>query len=117
MPESIYKLCVYVPEEHAERVKEALFNAGAGRIGNYDRCCWQITGTGQFRPLPGSNAFIGDVGHTETVVELKIELVCAGECLEAALAALLAAHPYETPAFEYWPVNYALPPTGLTPGS
>jgi len=52
-----YKLEVYVPLTHAEELKTALFDAGAGRIGNYDCCCWQSVGTGQFRPLAGSNAF------------------------------------------------------------
>ncbi len=55
----MYKLCYYVPESHLEVTKQAIFDAGAGRVGNYDCCCWQVRGQGQFRPLPGSQPFIG----------------------------------------------------------
>jgi len=106
-PPSLYKLCFYVPATHVEEVKEAVFAAGAGRIGDYDKCAWQTRGAGQFRPLPGSNAFIGQVGTVERVEEYKVEMVCAGDSIKAAVAALIQAHPYETPAFEYWPVNQA----------
>ena len=103
----LYQLCFYVPESHADVVKDALFAAGAGRIGNYDCCAWQTRGEGQFRPLPGSNAFIGQTLELERVPEMKVELVCDSRCLGAALDALREAHPYETPAFAYWPVNDA----------
>jgi len=99
-----YKLEFYVPADHAEKVKAAVFAAGAGRIGNYDCCCWQTAGNGQFRPLSGSQPFIGQQGLIETVSELKIELVCAPEHLDAVLAALRLAHPYETPAYQFWKV-------------
>ncbi|MBN2451926.1 MAG: NGG1p interacting factor NIF3 [Lentisphaeria bacterium] len=103
----LYVLCVYVPDTHAEALKEALFAAGAGRLGRYDRCCWQSPGQGQFRPLPGSRAFVGKVGETETVAETRIEVVCEEAVLNTVLAALRAAHPYETPAYHYWRVNDA----------
>ena len=61
----MFKLCIYVPETHLEPLKEAIFDAGAGRIGNYDRCCWQVLGTGQFRPLDDSQPFIGERGQVE----------------------------------------------------
>jgi hypothetical protein len=61
----MYKLCFFVPESHLETVKEAIFEAGAGRIGDYDRCCWQVLGDGQFRPLPGSQPFSGKQGELE----------------------------------------------------
>ncbi len=96
----MYKISVYVPPENAEAVKNALFRQGAGKIGNYDACCWQTTGTGQFRPLPDSQPHIGEQGKIETVEELKIELVCEKTCLRAAIAAMLEAHPYETPAYD-----------------
>jgi hypothetical protein len=105
MPGNCVKLEVYVPEEHAEKLKAALFEAGAGRIGNYDCCCWQTSGTGQFRPLAGSNAFIGEEGKVEKVPESKIELLCPAEKIRAIITALKKAHPYETPAFQYWPVE------------
>lgn len=76
-----------------------MFNAGGGRIGHYDRCCWQTRGLGQFRPLEGSDPFLGTVGETEMVEEWKVEMVCADDRLTAVVAALRAAHPYETPAF------------------
>ncbi|MCO1336095.1 YqfO family protein [Microbulbifer sp. OS29] len=98
----MYKLCIYIPESHLEAVKQALFNAGAGRIGDYDSCCWQILGTGQFRPLDGSQPFMGESGQVEMVAEYRVEMVCTDELVEAALAAMRAAHPYEEPAFDLW---------------
>jgi hypothetical protein len=95
----VHKLEFYVPAEHVDTVNEALFAAGAGRIGEYDRCCWVTEGTGQFRPLEGSTPFIGRTGEVERVTEAKVEMVVADELLTAVVNALLAAHPYETPAY------------------
>jgi hypothetical protein len=96
----MYKICVYVPENSVETVKQAMFDAGAGRIGNYDSCCWQTKGVGQFRPLPGSNPAIGSLDVVEHVAEVKIELVCEDELVEAAVRAMKDAHPYEEPAYD-----------------
>lgn len=98
----MYKLCFYVPESHLEPVKKALFAAGAGHIGAYDSCCWQALGQGQFRPLAGSNPFIGQAGSVEQVAEWKVEMVVADELIHDSVKALKQAHPYETPAFEVW---------------
>ena len=98
----MYKLCVYIPETHLEAVKQALFAAGAGRIGDYDSCCWQTLGQGQFRPLAGSQPFIGQQGAVETVPEYKVELVCEDALIAAAIAAMKLAHPYEEPAYDCW---------------
>ncbi|AMX02970.1 Nif3-like dinuclear metal center hexameric protein [Microbulbifer thermotolerans] len=98
----MYKLCVYIPESHLEVVKQALFAAGAGRIGDYDHCCWQVKGCGQFRPLDGSQPYIGQTGEVEQVTEYRVEMVCADDLVDAALAALRQAHPYEEPAFDLW---------------
>ncbi|MCE9663546.1 YqfO family protein [Halomonas sp. M5N1S17] len=98
----MYKLAFYVPVEDAEAVKEAVFATGAGRIGNYEACCFQTPGTGQFRPLDGASPHIGQVGDLEQVEELKVELVCEDDLIEEAVAALRAAHPYEEPAFDVW---------------
>ena len=98
----MYKICVYVPENSVENVKQALFDAGAGRIGNYDSCCWQTVGVGQFRPLSGSNPAIGSPGEVESVSEIKIELVCEDEFVKGAVEAMRDAHPYEEPAFDVW---------------
>ena len=105
MPEDFIKLEVYVPATHAEDLKTALFAAGAGKIGNYDCCCWQASGTGQFRPLKGSDAFIGECGKVEKVEEIKIELLCPEDKIKKIIAVLKKAHPYETPAFQYWTVK------------
>lgn len=96
----MYKITLYVPETHLVEVKQALFAAGAGRVGNYDCCVWQVKGEGQFRPLAGANPFLGQVGAVETVAEYKVELVCASDLIQAAIAALKAAHPYEEPAYD-----------------
>ena len=98
----MYKLCVYVPASHLEQVKQALFDAGAGRIGDYDSCCWQVSGQGQFRPLAGADPFIGSQGRIETVEEYKVELVCEDALIAATVAALKQAHPYEEPAYQVW---------------
>lgn len=96
----MYKLCFYVPEKATDLVKKALFEAGAGKIGDYDSCCWQTLGTGQFLPLDNSNPTIGKIGQIETVAEYKVEMVCDDEHIKAAIAALKKAHPYEEPAFD-----------------
>jgi hypothetical protein len=98
----MYKFCFYVPESHLEEVKVAAFAAGAGRIGQYDSCCWQTLGKGQFRPLEGSNPFIGQPGHSEEVAEWKVEMVVADELIHDVVKAMKKAHPYEAPAFDVW---------------
>jgi hypothetical protein len=98
----MYKLAFFVPPSHVEQVKSALFAAGAGRIGAYDSCSWQVLGQGQFRPLDGSQPFIGQTGQIEQVEEWKVELVVADELIREAVAALKSSHPYETPAYEVW---------------
>lgn len=101
MPDSdVYKLCFYVPDSHLEATKEAVFAAGAGRVGNYDRCCFQVRGEGQFRPLPGSRPFAGSQGEVERLAEYRVEMVCEDAVVQAVIAALRAAHPYEEPAFD-----------------
>ena len=105
MSENLMKLEVYVPETHVEELKTALFSAGAGKIGNYDCCCWQTSGTGQFRPQEGSNAFIGELDKVEKVEEIKLELICHENKMPEIISALKKAHPYETPAFQYWAVK------------
>jgi hypothetical protein len=98
----MYKLCFYVPATHLDAVKSAVFATGAGRIGDYDSCCWQVLGCGQFRPLAGSSPFVGAEGRVETVAEYKVEMVCGDELIVAAVNALKAAHPYEEPAYQVW---------------
>lgn len=98
----MYKLAFFVPESHKEAVKQAIFAVGAGRIGNYDCCSWEVEGTGQFRALQGANPFIGTVNQTETVREFRVEMVCEDHLIATAIQALKAAHPYEEPAYDVW---------------
>jgi len=98
----VYKLAFFVPASHLEPVKSAIFAAGGGQMGAYDHCAWQALGLGQFRPLEGSQPFIGDTGQVEQVEEWKVELVVADELIRAVVAALKQSHPYETPAYEVW---------------
>jgi hypothetical protein len=95
------KLTIYIPEAHLEVVKEALFAAGAGRYEEYDRVCWQVLGTGQFRPLKGSHPVIGEVGQECQVAEYRLEMICEDALVSAVTAALRASHPYEVPAFDF----------------
>ncbi|MCE8019468.1 NGG1p interacting factor NIF3 [Halomonas sp. MCCC 1A11036] len=98
----MYKLAFFVPLADAEAVKDAVFVTGAGRIGDYEACCFETRGTGQFRPLDGASPHIGQVGDLEKVEELKVELVCEDHLIRDAIEALRAAHPYEEPAFDVW---------------
>ena len=96
----MFKLGFYVPESHLEAVKPAVFAEGAGRIGGNDHCCWQTLGQGQFRPLPGSDPFLGQEGKVEQVAEYRVEVVCSEAVVRAVVAAMRAAHPYEEPAWD-----------------
>lgn len=95
----MYQISFYVPLSHAEKVKENMFKAGAGKLGNYDSCSFETKGLGQFRGLKGSNPFLGKMGVVEQVEELKIEMVCDPQFLTSAVSALKSSHPYETPAY------------------
>jgi hypothetical protein len=96
----VYKLCFYVPVSHLESVKTAVFAAGAGRVGDYDNCSWQVLGKGQFRPLAGSKPFVGQQDELAQVDEYRVEMVCAAQYVKAAVMALQEAHPYEEPAWD-----------------
>lgn len=96
----MYKIAVFIPEADLESVKTAMFAAGAGKIGNYDSCCWQVRGEGQFRPLENSQPHIGSHYSLEKVVEYKVEMVCEDELIAIVLKAMISAHPYEEPAYD-----------------
>lgn len=96
----MYKITVYIPVTHTESVKQALFAAGAGKIGAYDCCAYQTLGQGQFRPLAGSHPFLGEQDKIEQVDEYRVEVICADDCIKAAIIALKQAHPYEEPAYD-----------------
>ena len=96
----MYKLTVFIPEEALEKVKAALFAAGAGTIGNYEQCCWQVKGEGQFMPMAGSNPHLGSQDKLEKVAEWRVEMVVKTSMIAEGIEALKQAHPYETPAYD-----------------
>lgn len=98
----VYKIVTYIPEDALERVKEAMFRAGAGHFGHYSHCSWQTLGVGQFRPLSGANPGLGAIGETTKVAEWKVEMIVPENKLGEVVAAYKAAHPYEVPAYEVY---------------
>ena len=96
----MYKLSFFVPEAYLESVKSAVFESGAGKIGDYEQCCWQILGEGQFKPSSKAAPFLGEVDQLNKVAEYKVEMVCAEAIIDAAITALKLAHPYEEPAYD-----------------
>ena len=95
------KLIYYVPEAQLESTKRAIFDAGAGGIGNYKDCAWQVLGIGQFKPLQGANPSIGELDQLEEVPEWRVESIVPEAKASAVAKALKASHPYEEPAFEF----------------
>lgn len=95
------KLVTYVPREYAEKVRTALFDAGAGHIGNYDSCSYNLEGKGTFRALDGADPFVGEAGKVHTEAETRIEVIVPAWLAKGAEQALVAAHPYEEPAYEF----------------
>ncbi len=100
-----YKIVIYIPESHSETLRQAIGDAGAGKIGNYSHCTFTIKGTGRFKPLEGANPTIGEVGKFEEVQEERIETVCSEENLSAVLKAIKENHPYEEPATDVYPIE------------
>ncbi len=98
------KLVVFVPREALDDVRAAVFAAGAGRIGEYERCSWYTAGTGTFLGGEGTRPTIGERGREERVAELRLETVFPEERQDDVVAALRAAHPYEEPAFDIYPL-------------
>ena len=96
------KLIVFVPPESLEPVRDALFAAGAGRIGDYERCSWYVEGTGTFLGGADTSPALGEPGREERVRELRLETVFPVERQDDVLAALRRAHPYEEPAFDVY---------------
>jgi hypothetical protein len=96
------KLVVFVPHDALDGVRDALFAAGAGRIGGYERCSWYTEGTGTFLGGEGTEPAIGASGVEVRVPELRLETVFPEELQDDVLAALRAAHPYEEPAFDVY---------------
>lgn len=95
----LYQISFYVPVTHCEIVKASMFEAGAGRVGDYQECAWQTLGEGQFKSLSSSQPFIGEIGELEKVTEYKVEMVCVKGILNQVIQALKSSHPYEVPAY------------------
>jgi hypothetical protein len=96
------KLVVFVPPDALDDVRDALFAAGAGRIGEYERCSWYTEGTGTFLGGPGTDPAVGERGVEEHVPELRLETVFPADRHEDVVSALRRAHPYEEPAFDVY---------------
>jgi hypothetical protein len=99
------KLVVFVPREALDLVREALFAAGAGRIGDYERCSWYTEGTGTFLGGRSTSPSVGQPGREERVAELRLETVYPAVREGEVVAALRDAHPYEEPAFDLYPLT------------
>lgn len=97
------RIVVYIPESFCEIVKQAMFDAGAGRYKDYEHCAWQTLGDGQFKPLEGSNPYLGETGQVEQVKEYKVEMIAEESCLRDIVQAVKKAHPYEEPALQLIP--------------
>ena len=98
------KLVVFVPPEALDTVRDALFSAGAGRIGDYERCSWYTEGTGTFFGSEATDPALGQKGREERVPELRLEMVFPEERHAEVVKALRRAHPYEEPAFDVYPL-------------
>ena len=98
------KLVWFVPFEALEQTRSAVFSAGAGRIGGYERCSWYTAGTGTFLGDETTSPTLGESGREEHVPELRVETVVPEERIAEAVAALCAAHPYEEPAYDVYPL-------------
>lgn len=99
---SLIKLVTFVPVDYAESVRTVLFNAGAGNIGNYDACSYNITGEGTYRGGENSNPFLGEKGELHRETEIRIEVILPVFKQKEVLNALLAIHPYEEPAYDFY---------------
>lgn len=98
----VVKIVVFVPESHADKVREALAKAGAGQVGNYSHTSFSVKGIGRFLPLQGAHPAIGQIGQLEEVVEERIETVCYKEDLEKIIKAIKFVHPYEEVALDVY---------------
>src|SRR5699024_8026269 len=100
MHESLYKLIVFVPQSHAEKVRDALSEGGAGHIGNYSHCTFQAEDQGTFKPLERTDQFIGTKGNLEYVDEIKIESFVSEKYLTSTIHTMIKDHAYEEVAYD-----------------
>jgi hypothetical protein len=99
-----HKLVWFVPEDALDATRDAVFAAGGGRIGAYERCSWYAAGTGTFLGGEGTTPVIGETGQEERIPELRVETVVPAERIGDVLRALVAAHPYEEVAYDVYPL-------------
>lgn len=99
-----YKIEIFIPEEYLSQLREALLKAGAGIIGNYDSCLSVMHVRGYWRPMPGANPFQGAVGMLESAEEVKVEVNCFKEKVQATIEAIRKIHPYEEPVINIIPL-------------
>lgn len=104
MKKELVKIVIFSPESHADQIRQALGDAGAGIIGNYHHCSISVKGIGRFIPGNGASPFIGEVGKTEEVVEERIETPCYRADLAKIIQAIKLVHPYEEPVIEVYPM-------------
>lgn len=100
-----YKIVVFVPTSHADQLREAMGNTGAGRIGNYIHCSFTSKGIGRFMPEQGASPTIGSVGKFEEVDEERIEMVCEESLVQGVISAIKKVHPYEEVALDVYPLE------------
>ncbi len=110
---SLRKLVVFVPNAQAAQVTQAMCQAGAGRLGNYDSCSYSMAGDGHYRALEGANPTCGEVGELHTEPETRVEVLVHKAVMGKVVAAMLKAHPYEEPAFDIIALNNADKSSGL----
>lgn len=96
----MYKLIYFVPTEHKELTKKALFEIGVGKFNNYECCSFETLGVGQFKPIGNANPYIGEVNSIEKVEEYRVEMICANEIIQKAVKRLKDVHPYEEVAYD-----------------
>ena len=111
-PGQLRKLVVFVPEDHAQPVREAIFNAGAGHIGNYDSCSFNTPGNGTFRALEGADPFVGNMNELHFEKELRVEFIYPQYREKDILSALFRAHPYEEVAYDVYPLENSFSDVG-----
>lgn len=100
----IVKIVTFVPETHADIVREAIGSAGGGRIGNYTHCTFSVKGVGRFKPSEGANPAIGVIGNLESVQEERIEFVCERMLARKVMEEIRRVHPYEEVPFDVYPL-------------
>ncbi len=109
---SLKKLVTFCPVDHSEKLREAMFRAGAGHIGDYDSCSYNLTGVGTFRGLEGTDPFVGKKGELHVEPETRIETIVPDYRLDAVISAMIQAHPYEEVAYDIYPLDNQDPKTG-----